>query len=342
MTSDFVTNIVNRSNRNLLLRSLLGIVILVVAGVFFSNYLYNFISGPFTVEKDQLIQAKSLGDLKQQFITVKGDEEIVDTGYQYVTGSGSDEKIESYYEALVLDDKLLLVKSGSLLEGQTTVTGGLTELPSDVQREVIADLEREYPNLKDTFLPFMLDTGNYRLPGFIGLAVAAVVLVLVAIGLGRYFGRVSDPAKHPIMKSLNRFGDANNVAQQIEMEMAQEPPKVGNMRMGRNWLIQATGSSMNATRYNDVMWAYKQITQHRTNGIPTGKTFSAMIFDRHGSMMLVSGKEKLIDETLQEVARRAPGSVVGFSKEIQDMWKSKRAEFVAAVDQRRQQAARPA
>lgn len=336
MTPEFVHGIIARSNRNLLLRCLLGIALLVGAGLIFSNYLYNFTTGPFTVKGKLLGNAASLGDLSQRFITVTGDDDLIDTGYQYVTTSSSGaETIEAYYQALILDDKFLLVKSDKLLEGKT-VTGGLTEMPGDVREEVIRDIEKEYPDLKDTFLPFMLDTSDFRIPGYIGLAIAAVVLLLTVWGVFRWISRRGDPLQHPIMKSLSRFGDPDTIASQIEMDMVNNPAKVGKLSLGRSWLVQSTGSSLSATRFNDVMWAYKSITQHRTNGIPTGKTYAALIWDRHGTCMTVNGKEKLIDETLTELSRRSAGAVFGFSADIQNMWKSNRADFLTAVDQRRQ------
>jgi uncharacterized protein DUF6709 len=339
MTPEFVGGIIKRSNRNLLIWCLVGVAVLVVGLALASNYLYNFISGPFTVSGDQLVGASSLNDLQQRFITVKGDEKLIDTGYQYVsTGSGGKETVEAYYEALVLGDKFLLVKSGTSLDTDT-VTGGLWDMPSDVREQVINDIEKQYPGVKDTFLPFMMDTADYRVPGYVGLAIGAVVLILTVIGLSRWLGRSSDPLKHPIMKRLSRLGDPQSVAGQIEMEMVGEPVKVGNVRLTRNWMIQSTSTSLDAARFNDVVWAYKRITQHRTNGIPTGKTYSALIYDRYGTSLTISGKEKLVDETLGEIFRRAPGTVTGYSSEIQKMWNSNRSGFIAAVDQKRRDGA---
>ncbi len=341
MTPEYVNGFISRSNRTLLIWSLVGVAALVIAAAVGSTYLYNFFAGPFTVSPDTVLKANSLGDLRQQFITITGDDDLFDTGYQYVsTSSSGKETVESYYQELILGDKLLLVKTDRMLEGDT-VTGGLVDMPGDVRTEVVNKIEKRQPRLKGTFLPFMLNTENYRIPGFIGLGIAAIVLILTVIGLSRWLTRRGDPLKHPIMKKLGRFGDPQNVAQQIEMELVGEPVKVGGLRFTKTWMLQEMSSTLNATRFNDVVWAYKRITQHRTNGIPTGKTYSALIYDRYGAIITINGKENVVDNTINEILRRAPGTVPGYSAEIQKMWNSNRAGFIAHVDQKRREAVAP-
>jgi hypothetical protein len=79
-----------------------------------------------------------------------------------------------------------------------------------------------------------------------------------------------------------------------------------------------------------------QVTQHRTNGIPTGKTYTALVFNRYGGNISISGKEKFVNEIIQAVLRFAPGTVMGYSDEIVNFWKTNLAGFAKAVDQRRQ------
>jgi hypothetical protein len=339
MPSDFVTNIIRRSNRNLLLWSLLGIIAVVVGVILGLNYLQNFIQGPYTVDKQEILNIKDLGSQKKTFITLKGDE-MVDTGYYHYTQKegSSVQNIDAYYGALLLDDRYLLVKTGQKVnEKVSTYTGGLVAMSTKEQNEIIGDIEKENPQLKGIFLPYMLDTGDFRTPGYIGLAVGAVVLLVSLFGLSRFASR-SNPQNHPIMKRLAKFGDVEQVASQIDMEMGGDHPKVANTHFTRNWLLQATGSSLSATRFNDVMWVYKKITQHRTNGIPTGKTYSALIWDRYGQCITINGKENVVNQVIEAALTRAPGAIGGYNTEIQNMWNKNRAQFIATVDGRARQA----
>jgi hypothetical protein len=86
------------------------------------------------------------------------------------------------------------------------------------------------------------------------------------------------------------------------------------------------------------MWLYKKVTQHRTNGIPTGKTYAALIWDRYGTCITFAGKEKVVDQALGDILGRSPGAVAGYSSDIEKMYKANRQGFVAAVEQRRQEA----
>jgi hypothetical protein len=83
------------------------------------------------------------------------------------------------------------------------------------------------------------------------------------------------------------------------------------------------------------MWAYMKVTQHRTNGIPTGKTYTALVWDRHGMCITINGREKTIRDMLEGILSRAPWAFGGYAADIEKTWKANRAGFIGAVDQRR-------
>src|SRR5262245_24736544 len=139
------------------------------------------------------------------------------------------------------------------------------------------------------------------------------------------------------MRALGRFGPPDYVAGQIDAEMSPENPKVGNVQLTPNWLVQASSANLGATRIEDIVWAYKQVTQHRTNGVPTGKTYAAHIWDRHGVCITVAGKEPIVNQVLETISRRTPWILAGYSADLEKTWKQDRAAVLDAVDQRRRQ-----
>jgi len=183
----------------------------------------------------------------------------------------------------------------------------------------------------------MLDTSDYRSGGYLGIVIGALVLLLCLWGLSKVIRRGANPASHPIMASLKRFGEPKDVAQQLNQEMNAPHETRGALHLTPHWLVQSTGGSLNATRFDDVVWVYGKVTQHRTNGVPTGKTYSTLIWDRHGKLITLNGKEQAMQEALQAVYRHAPWIIVGFKPEIEKAWKSNRQAILAAVDQRRQE-----
>jgi hypothetical protein len=85
-----------------------------------------------------------------------------------------------------------------------------------------------------------------------------------------------------------------------------------------------------------VLWAYKKITKHSVNFIPTGKTYEAIV-SCYGGTATITGKEKHVDALLDYVRARAPWAIHGYSAEIATAFAKHQDEFVSAVEQRRQE-----
>jgi hypothetical protein len=238
--------------------------------------------------------------------------------------------------ALLLDERVLLVKAQDD-KSVTEFTGYLEALPSDVQTEIVGRVEQKVPEVRGAFLPYMLNTDGFRGMGYVMLGLGIPLFGLCVFGIVRAIQRSNDPSAHPIMRALARFGPPDYVASQIDAELLADHPKVGNVHLTPTWLVQATAAKLDATRLDDVVWAYKKVTQHRTNGIPTGKTYAAQVWDRHGVCITVAGKEAFVNQVLDAAAQRVPWMLAGYSAELEKSWKSNRAAVLEAVDQRRRQ-----
>ncbi len=338
MTSNFIKDLVRRSNLTQL--SLFGIgLILVVGAITMSfNAYYNLLAGPFTVTKDYVLGLNDVGQAKQYHVTIEADDAL-DTGYSYVTSENGRETGRKNYTALVLDDRLLLVETKSDVNNRSH-TGALVNISREVQREVLDELVKEVPELDGAFLPFMLESEEFKTNTILGL-VAAVICLLIAIwGVLRAFLRLSDVNRHPIMRALQRYGDPEEIADQIDHEVNSYTDKKGNIKLTRNWLVHQQGLTFNAARLNDVVWMYKHVLKTKYYGVVTvAKTYSVYVWDRHGHCVTITSKEKQVDEMLQVIYQRAPWIIVGYDQQLEKEWKKNRAEVVASVDQRRTQAA---
>jgi hypothetical protein len=337
MNNSLVHSTIRRSNRNQLILCVAGALLLVGLAALNTRYFYNFFFGPFSVDRQALLATTDAGALRQYFVKISGDR-VLDTGAQEVsrnTKSGS-ETVTASFMALLLDDRFLIVKAPD--DKKTTdFTGYLEAMPSDVRTEIVSDIEREVPDVKGAFLPYMLNTESFRQAGYIGLGLGIPLFGLCLWGLARTIRRSNDPSVHPIMRALGRFGPPDYVAGQIDAEMLAANPKAGGVSLTPNWLVHAGSATLSATRIEDVVWAYKQVTQHRTNGIPTGKTYAAQIWDRHGVCITVTGKEPVVNQALEAVAQRVPWVLAGYSPELEKTWKQNRAAVIDAVEQRRRQ-----
>ncbi len=330
MDSNFIIDIIRRSNRNQLFLWGLGLVLVLVAISFSVNQYYNLIKGPFEVTSDYITSIEDVTHLDQFYVTIKGDQTL-DTGFSETSTTNGIQTGKAYYKAVVLGDRLLLVKSGNA-ENLDSYSGALTTIPSSEQREVLDAIGREIPNAKDAFLPFMMDANEFRNISFGGMIAAAIALLVSLWGVLRSISRVVSHERHPIWRKLERFGEPAGIADQIASEIS-GAETVGKAQVTRNWLIAAQKSTLDVTQLKDIMWVYKKIISGRG-----GRRVSALIYDRYGQLSTVNGKEAQIDETLRGIAQRMPWIAIGYSAEIQAAWTKDRAGFIAAVDQRKKQA----
>jgi hypothetical protein len=340
MNDSIIQKVIGRSNLNRILLCILGIVVVFGLGALNIRYFYNFLWGPFNAVPADLIAARSASDPQKYWLQVTG-KQMINTGVQSVSTSKSGTKtVNTTYFALLLDKRLVLVEIDGDQQSDTlppNLTGWLEDISKDEQTEIIQEIETEEPGLKGLFLPFKLQTGDFRIGGIIGLIVGTIVLGFCLWGIVVVIRYSIDPEAHPILKALSRFGPLDFVTHQIETELSVPHTTLGQLHLTNNWLVFATKSSLSATRYADVAWLYKHITTQRYYGIPVSKTYTAMLYDRHGVQisMIAGRKEKAVEDMLRAIYERAPWAVAGYTKEIETAWKKDRAAFLTTVERRK-------
>lgn len=334
MNEGIVEKTVQRSNLLLLVLAVLGVIGVLVIAALNARYLYNFVKGPFPISQSEVLQLSAPQDRLQYFVTVNG-EDVLDTGYQYVTTlENGTERVDQYYLAMRLGERWMLIRStnGELVN---QYTGALITMPADEQTEIISNLESEIPALKGVFLPVLLDVNDFRKDGYWGVGLGAVVLVISIILAILALKRSNDPLSHPIMKALAVYGDPNMVSAQLNNEMSLGSQKIGPATLTSSWIILSKWSELKAVRIQDVVWIYKNVVQHRTNGIPTGKFYYAVINDMHGKTLSIQAKQAVVDEILQALVSRTPWAVKGFSSELAALWRKNREGFINEVNRRK-------
>jgi len=339
MTTSFIHPIIRRSNRNLLILCAAIALLLIGLAAFNARYLYNFFAGPLRIDRQTLLATSDPAALQRYWVTVEGDD-VADTGFQQVrrnSDTGSETTAASYM-ALLLDRRVLLVKDYNNT-GATTFTGYIEPLPADARTRIIAEIEQDSPKLRGAFLPYMLNTAGFRDGGYLALAMGIALFGVCVFGIVRAIRRIRNPLKHPIMRALGRFGPPADIAGQIDAELLVDHPKVDRLHLTPHWLVQASSASLTATRIDDIVWAYKQVTQRRVNGVPAGKSYTAQIWDRHGVCITVAGSETFVNQAIESAARRAPWMLAGYNTDLEKAWKSNRAAVLATIDQRRAQMA---
>ncbi len=334
VSENFIQSIISRSNRNRLLLFAGILLIALIGGALAINAYRNLFSGPFVTEADAIAEIEDVEAVSDYYIRFEADDAI-DTGWYEVSTRNGVETSRRYYGAFEVDRKYVLFETPSdPAETDLNVTGWLVPMPSDVRDEVLADIIRQEPRLEDDFLPFMIQTGDFNLNVGAGLAAVVVIALGAIIGLVITFQRMGNPAAHPILKNLARFGEPEQVSQQIMTEMDGQKETIGKFNLTRTWAVNLGKSSLDVAKVNDVVWMYKKVVNNR--GL---KSYFAHVYDRQGKLLTVPGKEAEVDQIMGAIYRRAPWVIAGFSGDIEKAWNKDRAAFIAQVDQRRQQTA---
>jgi hypothetical protein len=301
------------------------------------RYAKNFITGPFSTSSEQLDAVSDVEQAESYYVRVIGSKTI-DTGIQQITtttrnGVKESERVSAGYFAVLVGDRFLVVKSPSSPSG--TIEGELKSMPDQLRSELSvslgADRARQY------IRPLLLDTEGFRYPGYWAIAAGLVLLFCLFRYMRPAWILRQDISRSPIIQRVKEWGDPISLAIQIEGEYRQGVQyRSQGRRITENYVIHDSFFTFNVLRFQDLVWAYKQVTQHSWNFIPTGKSYNAvMVF--YGGSATVSGSSTRVDELLQRTALKAPWAIFGFSKELERLFKDKTEDFCTAVEIRRRE-----
>ena len=306
-----------------------------------SRYIKNFVSGPFDFGQPELDAIGDVSTTPRYFVKVTGSKAI-ETGIQQITtrkraGVETGRSVSAAYYVLVVGDRLLVVKRA---EGTpTTVEGELAAMPSELDRHLFNSPQMEA--IRGRFYPYYLDDSRFRMPGYIGVAgvlILAFLLLKYGLPAWRY---AQDVASHPVVKRLVEWGDPMGIAIEARREADSPRYKGGGWRMTEKYLIRSAPFAFDLLRLSDLLWAYKKVTKHSVNFIPTGKSYAGVLVC-YGGAAEVTGKEKSVDAMLTCAAERAPWALFGYSDDLAKLFKQKTQEFCAAIEQRKREPAKPA
>jgi hypothetical protein len=345
MEYSIVDKNIRRCNRNLLITGAFIVLALLGLAAFNNRYFYNFFLGPFAVDGSTLATTANPVAGSKYFVAIKGDQ-VIETGFQQVqkrvdkyTREVKSETVTADYVALGVGGRLLLVKTPVGHTG-TEFTGALVEIPEDINSQFISEVGRKRQEMRGVFLPVMLDATDFRWSGYLGLGIGVPLLAFGVWSLAKAGKRMANHDAHPIIKSLARFGLPRNVVTTIDEEAKNgaQTASIDSLTLTPSWLLYATRYSLAVLRCDEVIWAYKKVTKHSVNFIPTGKTYAVIVGRRDGKLQEITCRQKKADAILEELARRWPWTLIGYSDDLAAAWKSNRGAVIGLVDARLQQA----
>jgi hypothetical protein len=300
------------------------------------RYISNFVNGPFALGQKQLDSINDVTVAERSFVRVAGSK-AVETGIQEFTiqtqeGVETSRSQSGAFYALLVGDRALLVKGSAGALVLTEAEGELKPIPPDVDRLLFNTPEMN--QLRSRFYPFYVDDADFRIPGYCAIGG----LLLFGFLLARYgvpaWRQLQDPSSHPAVRRIVTWGNPIGLSHAAEIEASSPRHASGGWLMTENYLMQASFFTFDLLRATDVVWAYKIVTRHSINFIPTGKTYQG-VFACYGRTAIIKGSQKKIDAMLAFAAERAPWAVFGFSADLQKLFAKDNRTFCTGVEQRR-------
>ena len=304
-----------------------------------SRWIANTYMGPRIINAAQLASAGDTTFSARNYISVTGDK-VVNSGLTETTKRTRNGGVESQsttaeFMGLMVGSRILIVKARP---GQraTSYKGELVSLPGDVKDRIFKRLDAD---IQAAFLPVMLDASEDYDDGLVALGIALLIpLSIAAWNLLKWRRRSSDPTRHPFVKALAKYGPLETIVPQVDAEVASGYTILGNsVTATKGWFLQCSFSAVKAMRTDDVLWAYMKRTKHSVNFIPTGTTFSSLIWDSRGQNIETTGTEQQVLGLLTALANAMPWIIVGYDAKVQTQFRKDRNALAAVVAQRRQE-----
>lgn len=208
-----------------------------------------------------------------------------------------------------------------------TVKGIMKRMPDDSLDYYHETVNYDSWDLGDQerFLPlYLVARGDDENVGtFALLGIALVLLVSAVVMLGK---AASGNNQKQLMQKAQELspGNPDYILTHVE-QMYENAPSVGGLRMNASLILLEQGPKQFLYGAKDLVWAYQNTVQHRTNGIPTHKSYHLILRMADGITKDVAMKEAQVKEQLQKIFALIPGCALGYSQELEAMYKSNRA-----------------
>ena len=185
VSANFILLKIKKHKRNLLIFSVVLFLLVFLFGVVFGKYYYNFLFGPFNRNYQDLNSIDKVNSLKEYFVAVEGTD-LYETGVFYTEDGGSRETVVSKCLLLRIEDKFLVVDVPKFKEPNLYVSGKLKQMPDelfDALKETYMESELFTEEFEYVFYPFILDARSFRQPGFLGIMLCMIPLLIIIINI---------------------------------------------------------------------------------------------------------------------------------------------------------------
>lgn len=342
MKYNFAKAQAKRILRNTLIWLLLLALIVGALIFFFSPSLGNLYSKNASFSKVSELDA--LYDSKQNYVSIE-DRELMHSGY-VMTENGK-EKLQYYF--FFTEDGIVLCRSNMKTLTQNSyenfmVEGYLQTREADDNKlvnKLAPDLAKELgvssSDIKEKFAPYVIDVSSIKL---IPQALTGAGLILILLCLVQIIRAILGVVNYENGKWYRNLEKTTGLRpEEANALISQEHTdslyiKRSDVKFTENWILLTFGMFYEAYPKSDLLWVYKTTTQHKTNGVPTGKSHALnLYFKSRKSVNLSSKNEFDADTTLSNIMSLCPDALYGYSDELFRLYNKNRAQMIEIAQQ---------
>jgi hypothetical protein len=338
MWNGYCGNLIRRASRNTLLAGLILLVFAACVAAANQRYLRSFFLGA----RPSSVEAVAQMDLAHadQFVKLTVPA-AYSTGITHTTTYREHPRgyVDSVY--LLAADRgrpvVLRVPAGEApaKAGPLALEGRLRPLEGELEEQIKRMLAGSQVPLPVAAL--YLDAEDYRSMGWIEVCLGVPLIAFALFLLWRAWQWSADPASHPLARSLSAQTAPLEIAlQQMDQELTAPHPSFRlrgtRLEVSEHWLLAATPFSARVLALDRLAWAYRHVVRRKLYLLITISRWNYLqAFAAGGRRFTVRLREKDVNAALEELARRAPGAVFGYSRELAKLWKRDRERFREAA-----------
>lgn len=263
-----------------------------------------------------------------EFMIPVGDEEYMGLECSYGTMDDVKENMQLYWD--YMDGKDVSLDDMKAIP----VKGTIQPLKGDSLRffnEFIDALEWTEEE-EEIFVPYVLKVDNIgELDDFTLVFLGLIVLVLLLVGVGILISGLRGSNLKELEKYCAATGNKEYEMQKLEQFYQMGTPVQG-IRINNDYFMAVNGTKIKFAPAKQLLWAYTHVVQHRTNFIPTGKTYSIIVKLSDGRQLDISmANQDACDQALEYIATNCPYLFIGYDKEWERMYNKNRDEMIRLV-----------
>lgn len=321
---------IRRASREVLIVNLLIAAVVMVFWIpFLVSFFGHFMGGPQPIDESGLATAQP-----ETFVKVVGEK------CESIATHTVDGKDTADLRVLLVGETILLVRTGLHAPEATTYEGYLVNTPGYAVgqvNKVIKEIKDANPGVDLPFkaAPLMLEATRGRTDGALHLLWGLIGLFCGWLML-KAWREIRQPELHPVFNSLKTRGDHRSLAAEIDREVNGAGYPVSQVIVTPHWLVQQGFMNLNLVPLDSIAWTYKKVTTTKAYGVvTTNVTYELILRTTGGQSVSVQCKEDEVMRIMELVYERVPWVMVGYDKELETLFNTRRAEFLQALAARK-------